>query len=67
MHGVPKRIVYILRSEADTSRHYIGLTHDLQQRSESASGCAFAKRNFRGEPSQVLPPFANTSNGLMLA
>jgi predicted GIY-YIG superfamily endonuclease len=29
MHGVPKRIVYILRSEADSSRHYVGLTNDV--------------------------------------
>ena len=28
----PKRIVYILRSVSDSSRPYIGLTHDLQAR-----------------------------------
>ena len=32
MHGLPKRIVYVLRSEAVPSRHYVGLTSDLQAR-----------------------------------
>jgi putative endonuclease len=32
MHGIEKRIVYILRSEADPSRHYVGITNDLAQR-----------------------------------
>src|SRR5919106_6233663 len=32
MHGIEKRIVYILRSDADPSRHYIGITNDLRGR-----------------------------------
>jgi putative endonuclease len=34
MHGVEKRIVYILRSDADPSRHYVGITNDLRGRLE---------------------------------
>jgi putative endonuclease len=34
MHGRPKRIVYILRSDADRSRHYVGLINDLTARLE---------------------------------
>jgi len=34
MHGLEKRIVYLLRSEADTSRHYVGITSDVQARLE---------------------------------
>jgi len=29
MHGVEKRIVYIVRSNTDPSRHYVGITNDL--------------------------------------
>lgn len=32
MHGVEKRIVYILRSQTDPFRHYIGLTNDMHNR-----------------------------------
>jgi putative endonuclease len=32
MHGVEKRIVYILRSEADARHHYVGITNDLRAR-----------------------------------
>jgi predicted GIY-YIG superfamily endonuclease len=32
MHGIEKRIVYILRSDADPFRHYIGITNDLRGR-----------------------------------
>ena len=34
MHGIDKRIVYILRSESDRSRHYVGLTNDVRARLE---------------------------------
>ena len=34
MHGVEKRIVYILRSESDPSRHYVGITNDASARLE---------------------------------
>ena len=34
MHGVEKRIVYILRSESDPSRHYVGITSDVAARLE---------------------------------
>ena len=32
MHGIEKRIVYILRSQADPRRHYVGITDDLRAR-----------------------------------
>ncbi len=32
MHGTGKRFVYILRSEADPRRHYVGVTSDVAQR-----------------------------------
>jgi predicted GIY-YIG superfamily endonuclease len=32
MHGIEKRIVYIIRSDVDPSRHYIGITNDLLAR-----------------------------------
>jgi predicted GIY-YIG superfamily endonuclease len=34
MHGIGKRIVYILRSDADPGRHYVGITNDLPARLE---------------------------------
>ena len=32
MHGLEQRSVYILRSDTDPSRHYVGLTNDLRGR-----------------------------------
>ena len=32
MHGIEKRVVYILRSDLDPSRHYVGLTNNLRDR-----------------------------------
>jgi putative endonuclease len=32
MHGIEKRIVYILQSEPEPSRHYVGLTNNLRDR-----------------------------------
>jgi predicted GIY-YIG superfamily endonuclease len=32
MHGIEKRIVYVLRSDADAGRHYVGITNDLRAR-----------------------------------
>jgi predicted GIY-YIG superfamily endonuclease len=34
MHGIEMRIVYILRSNADPSRHYVGITNDISTRLE---------------------------------
>ena len=34
MHGIEKRIVYILRSQTDPFRHYVGTTNDLAARLE---------------------------------
>jgi putative endonuclease len=34
MHGLEKRIVYILRSDADPSRHYVGITDNTDARLE---------------------------------
>jgi putative endonuclease len=32
MHGIEKRIVYILRSDVDPARHYVGITNDVAAR-----------------------------------
>ena len=34
MHGLEKRIVYILRSQSDPHRHYVGVTDNLDARLE---------------------------------
>lgn len=34
MHGVAKRIVYVIRSDVDPARHYVGITNDLRARLE---------------------------------
>jgi putative endonuclease len=34
VHGLGKRIVYLLRSDADAGRHYVGLTIDIERRLE---------------------------------
>jgi putative endonuclease len=34
MYELEKRIVYVLRSDADPSRHYVGITNDLRKRLE---------------------------------
>lgn len=34
MHGIEKRIVYIIRSDADPSRHYVGITNSVRDRLE---------------------------------
>jgi predicted GIY-YIG superfamily endonuclease len=32
MRGIGKRFVYVLRSERDPSRHYVGVTSDVESR-----------------------------------
>jgi putative endonuclease len=32
MHGIEKRFVYIIRSDSDLSRHYVGITNDVRAR-----------------------------------
>ena len=34
MDGIPKRFVYIIRSDIDSTRHYVGLTSDVMYRLE---------------------------------
>ena len=34
IHGIDKRIVFILRSDVASSRHYVGVTNDLRARLE---------------------------------
>jgi putative endonuclease len=34
MHSDPKRIVYIVRSDVDPSRHYVGITGNIRDRLE---------------------------------
>jgi predicted GIY-YIG superfamily endonuclease len=38
MHGVGRRFVYILRSESDPKRHYVGTTADVDERLEWHNG-----------------------------
>jgi predicted GIY-YIG superfamily endonuclease len=42
VHGIGKRFVYILRSESDPSRHYVGVTANVNERlwwhNQGASG-----------------------------
>jgi putative endonuclease len=35
MRGIGKRFVYVLRSDRDPSRHYVGVTSNVEQRLES--------------------------------
>jgi predicted GIY-YIG superfamily endonuclease len=46
MHGIEKRIVYILRSQADARRHYVGITNDLRARLDwhNAGPCGHTTR-----------------------
>ena len=32
MRGIGKRFVYVLRSDADPERHYVGVTSDVEER-----------------------------------
>jgi predicted GIY-YIG superfamily endonuclease len=32
MHGIEKRIVYVIRSESNPSRHYTGITNEMKAR-----------------------------------
>jgi len=34
MHGVEKRVVYIIRSDSDPLRHYVGITNEVHARLE---------------------------------
>src|SRR4051812_33244182 len=47
MHSIGRRFVYILRSEIDPSRHYVGITTDFKERlrwhNEGLSGYTVSK------------------------
>ena len=51
MPGVARRYVYILRSERDPERHYVGLNTDVRARldwhNNGPSGCTFHHRPWR--------------------
>jgi putative endonuclease len=34
MHGIGKRFVYVLRSDTDPTRHYVGITSSVENRLE---------------------------------
>lgn len=34
MHGIGRRFVYVLRSQSDPTRHYVGVTSDVDGRLE---------------------------------
>lgn len=38
VHGIDKRFVYILRTDAEPSRHYVGITNDVAARLEWHNG-----------------------------
>jgi predicted GIY-YIG superfamily endonuclease len=48
MRGTGRRFVYILRSESDSSRHYVGITENFEERlrwhNEGPSGYTVAHR-----------------------
>ena len=46
MDGIGRRFVYILRSEADPERHYVGTTGDVPERLEWHNGgpCGYTVR-----------------------
>ena len=47
MHGIEKRIVYILRSDSDPSRHYVGITNTMVDRLEwhNHGPCGYTSAN----------------------
>jgi predicted GIY-YIG superfamily endonuclease len=51
MQGLGKRFVYVLRSESDPSRHYVGATTDVDERlhwhNEGPSGQTVFNRPWR--------------------
>jgi putative endonuclease len=51
MRGIGRRFVYILRSESDPSRHYVGITEDfdehLRWHNEGPGGYTVANRPWR--------------------
>ena len=59
MHGIAKRIVYIIRSDTDPSRHYVGITNNLRNRldwhNHGPSGCSVANRPWSLVVSIVFP------------
>ena len=46
MKGIRRRFVYILRSEADANRHYVGVAADVTERLEWHNGgpCGYTVR-----------------------
>lgn len=51
MQGIGKRFVYILRSDRDPSRHYVGVTADVDERlrwhNEGPSGQTISNRPWK--------------------
>ena len=51
MDGMEKRIVYIIRSDVDSSRHYVGMTGNVRDRldwhNNGPSGCTRHYRPWR--------------------
>ena len=47
MRGVDERFVYILRSETDPARHYVGVTGDVDERLEwhNAGPCGYTRQH----------------------
>jgi putative endonuclease len=47
MQGVQRRIVYIIRSESDPSRHYTGITNDVKGRLDwhNSGPCGYTVHN----------------------
>ena len=59
MHGIGARFVYILRSESDSSRHYVGRASNVDERIEwhntGPTGYTLQHRPWRGIVSIEFP------------
>ena len=59
MRGIGRRFVYILRSDSDRSRHYVGIASDPDERlhwhNEGPRGCTVAYRPWSIEVSIEFP------------
>jgi len=51
MHGIGRRFVYVLRSETDPARHYVGVASDVDERlawhNDGPVGCTVNHRPWR--------------------
>jgi predicted GIY-YIG superfamily endonuclease len=55
MKGLGQRFVYILRSESDPSRHYVGITEDFDERLRwpNEGSCRYTVEHLRWLPDMI--------------